>query len=51
MKGVKKGDVLTCSECGLELEVKKNCECKYCEIICCGKPMNLKGGTSGCCCC
>lgn len=51
MEPVKKGDVLICSECSVELEVTKKCDCTNCEIICCGKPMEVKENTSkGCCC-
>ena len=51
MEGVKTGDVLACSKCGVELEVKKSCGCSDCEIICCGKPMELKQKQGGCSCC
>jgi len=51
MEPVKKGDALVCSECGVELEVTKKCDCANCEIICCGKPMEVKENSSkGCCC-
>ncbi len=51
MEPVKKGDVLVCSECGVELEVKKNCGCSDCEVICCGTPMEVRENSSGGCCC
>ncbi len=52
MEPVNKGAVLVCSECGVELEVIKNCECSNCEIVCCGKAMEVKEKSSGdsCCC-
>lgn len=52
MESVKEGDKLVCSECGVELEVKKSCGCADCSIECCGKPMDVvkKGGCSCCCC-
>ncbi|MCD4701382.1 MAG: hypothetical protein K8S24_05935 [Candidatus Aegiribacteria sp.] len=51
MESVKKGDVLVCSKCGVELEVTKNCECSDCEIVCCGTAMEVSEKPSGCCCC
>lgn len=51
---MKVGEVYTCTECGIELEVKKSCNCNEehcepmhdhgtcCEFECCGKPMELK---------
>lgn len=51
---MKKGEVYTCDVCGLELEVKKECNCPdvddchpnhgdtCCEFECCGKPMHKK---------
>jgi len=42
-KGVKKGDVYTCSVCGLAVTVDDVCGCAdYCDIICCEKPMGPK---------
>lgn len=50
---MKVGEVYTCKACGLELEVKKGCNCvdehchpvkedTCCEFECCGQPMELK---------
>ena len=50
MESVKKGDVLFCSECGVELEVINKCDCSDCKIECCGKTMEVKEKSSGCCC-
>lgn len=42
--GSMKGDVLYCTECGLEVTVSKPCECgDECVIMCCDKPMKKKG--------
>lgn len=50
----KKGDILVCKECGLEVTVTRSCGCddKDCVIICCDKPMEKKGTERprGCCC-
>ncbi len=41
--GSKKGDILYCSECGLEVTVSKSCDCdEECVILCCNKPMKKK---------
>ena len=50
MKPVRKGDVLVCSECGVELQIINNCDCSDCKIVCCGKTMEVKEKSSGCCC-
>lgn len=53
MKPVKQGDTLYCDKCGVELVVTKSCGCEPCEIICCGKPMQIKGASNeqrSCCC-
>jgi hypothetical protein len=43
MEPVKKGQVLSCENCGVELEVVKDCDTSCaCNIICCGQPMTLK---------
>lgn len=52
---MKQGEVYACDACGLELEVKKACNCPddhncapaskgdaCCEFECCGKPMQKK---------
>lgn len=50
---MKVGEVYVCEDCGLELEVKKSCNCVdehchpmadgvCCDFVCCGKPMTLK---------
>ena len=51
---MKKGEVYACDVCGLELEVKNECNCPdiddchpqhgdaCCEFECCGKPMHKK---------
>ena len=51
---MKKGEVYACEVCGLELEVKAECNCPdiddcnpaeghaCCEFECCGKPMAKK---------
>jgi len=45
MEPVKKGQVLCCETCGVELEVIKDCDSTcVCNIICCGQPMKLKEG-------
>jgi len=42
-KDMKKGDVYTCSVCGLAVTVDEVCGCAdYCDIICCEKPMRPK---------
>jgi hypothetical protein len=51
----KTGDVLTCTECGLEVTVTKACGCgeQDCAIVCCEKPMKPKQEkprAGGCCC-
>ena len=51
MEPVKKGDVLVCSECGVELEVIKKCDCTNCGIVCCCKVMDVKENSTGGCCC
>ncbi|MCX7785739.1 MAG: hypothetical protein N2201_05900 [candidate division WOR-3 bacterium] len=51
MKPVKQGDVLYCDKCGVEIMVTKSCCCEPCEIICCGKPMQIKKSEQGSCCC
>jgi hypothetical protein len=47
---LKKGDVLVCEECGLEMKVTKSCHCGDEEggacteggFTCCGGPMKVK---------
>jgi hypothetical protein len=46
---MKKGDVLVCDACGLEVEVTKDCSCKNGEedacsvpMECCGQPMRFR---------
>ena len=48
---MKKGNLYVCEECGLELEVAKECEeygistkcgCEPCTFICCGRELRLK---------
>ena len=41
-EGPKKGDVYVCEDCGLEVEIKKDCGCKSCDLICCGKSLKRK---------
>ncbi len=42
-KQVKKGDVYSCSVCGLAVTVDETCGCvDACDIICCEKPMRPK---------
>jgi len=44
MEPVKSGQVLVCSACGVELQVIKACDTTCaCNIVCCEKPMQLKG--------
>ncbi len=50
MEPVKKGDILVCSQCSVELEVIEKCDCADCEIVCCGKAMKVKETSSGSCC-
>jgi hypothetical protein len=43
MEPVKKGQILFCDNCGVELEVVKDCDSTCaCNIICCEKPMRIK---------
>jgi hypothetical protein len=51
MEPVKVGDRLVCGDCGVEVEVTKNCGCDDCGIVCCGKPMEVVKKAGGCCCC
>lgn len=51
---MKKGDFYVCDSCGLEFEVKEECNCPdidacspqhghdCCDFECCGKPMHKK---------
>ena len=49
---MKVGEIYVCADCGLEMEVKKGCNCDdhchegqegaCCDFQCCGKPMELK---------
>ena len=39
MAKAKKGDVLSCSECGLVVVVDEDCGCATTEIVCCEEPM------------
>ena len=46
---MKKGDVLVCDACGLEVQVIKDCSCKNGEedacsapMTCCGQPMRFR---------
>ena len=52
MAQVKAGDVFCCGDengCGMEVEVKKVCGCiDGCDLVCCGKQMKRKEGTSCC---
>lgn len=52
-ENMKVGEVYECKACGLEIEVKKACDCvndkcepvaddHCCDFNCCGKPMELK---------
>ncbi len=45
----RKGTVLACKECGMEVKVEKDCGCEPCEISCCGatmQPKKAKGAKS-----
>ena len=42
MAKVKKGDVFSCSACGLIISVDEACGCVTSDLICCDEPM-LKG--------
>jgi len=42
MAKVKKGDIFSCSECGLIITVDEACGCATTELICCEEPM-VKG--------
>ncbi|MEO0096906.1 MAG: hypothetical protein ABIK78_02290 [candidate division WOR-3 bacterium] len=37
-----KGPIYTCSVCGAEVMVTKECACSPCDLICCGQPMTKK---------
>jgi hypothetical protein len=39
MAKAKKGDKLSCTQCGLVVVVDKACGCAATAILCCGKPM------------
>jgi hypothetical protein len=39
MAKAKKGDILSCTKCGLVVVVDKACGCAATAILCCGKPM------------
>ena len=55
MAQVKTGSVYVCADkdgCGIEVEVKKVCGCiDECDLVCCGKPMQLKTKAASCGCC
>jgi hypothetical protein len=55
---LKEGDIITCTDCGLELKVIKTCNCgeggdSACHDVmqCCGKGMEPKKAGGGCCGC
>ena len=39
MAKAKKGDYLSCDECGLVVVVDEACGCATAEVTCCGEPM------------
>ena len=39
MAKAKKGEYLSCDECGLVVVVDEACGCAVAEVICCGEPM------------
>jgi hypothetical protein len=39
MAKAKKGDYLSCNECGLVVTIDEACGCATADIICCGEPM------------
>lgn len=39
MAKAKKGEYLSCDECGLVVVVDEACGCATAEVICCGEPM------------
>lgn len=51
-RDMKKGDVFACKDCGLELQVVKecvdcgkpssSCECGPCTFVCCNEELQLK---------
>lgn len=44
MEPVKADQILCCETCGVELKVVKDCDTTCpCNIVCCEKPMKLKG--------
>ncbi len=48
-QSLKRGDILTCDEegCGVEIEIRKGMShLEECDIVCCGQPMQRKGGRS-----
>jgi hypothetical protein len=45
MEPVQVDQVLCCDQCGVELKVIKACDTTCpCNIICCDRPMKLRGG-------
>ena len=43
MDPVKADQILCCDECGVELQVIKDCDSScVCNVTCCGQPMRLK---------
>lgn len=43
MEPVKKGQILYCDNCGVELQVINDCDSScLCNITCCGRQMKLK---------
>ena len=46
---MEEGQIYTCEDCGLEIEVRQKCEnadesgtCEECKFVCCGEEMTLK---------
>ena len=47
MNPIKKGQILYCEKCGVELQSTKDCDSKCaCNIVCCGMSMKIKGEKS-----
>ena len=43
MAKLKKGDILSCGECGLKVLVLSACEEEACDLNCCGEAMESSG--------
>ena len=41
-----RGTILACRQCGMEVQVVKDCGCDPCEVSCCGEQMKAKRARS-----